>query len=449
MDSRQTKKPPKASEDQEVQIKRLDLVRLSANPANPRRHTPAQIRALAKSIRDFGFITPIVIDGERNILAGHARYEASKLLGLTQVPTISVEHLSDTQTRAFMLADNQLAGRSTWDDVKLATHLKELSVLELDFDIEALGFELPEIDLRIQSLDAPDANDKADKFEPASGPAVSMVGDLWELDSHRLYCGNSVEDDPYAALFTDAKAAAVFIDPPFNLKVDGHVRGNGSITHREFAMASGEMTVAEFTDFLTNSLRLACGRTTGSAVIYICIDWRHMREMLAAGEATQCNLLNLCVWVKTNGGMGSFYRSRHELVFVYRNGKQSHQNNVQLGRFGRNRTNVWNYPGASGFAREGPNNLLDVHPTVKPIALVADAILDSTNRHDIVLDSFLGSGTTLIAAERTARRCYGIEIDPLYVDTTIERWQRMTGREARHFRGETFAALKRKRRAEP
>jgi DNA modification methylase len=214
-------------------------------------------------------------------------------------------------------------------------------------------------------------------------------------------------------------------------------------------MASGEMTAEEFTDFLTASLGLACAHATPGAVIYVCMDWRHMGELLAAGEATRCNLLNLCVWAKTNGGMGSFYRSRHELVFVYRNGKHSHQNNIQLGRFGRNRANVWNYPGVNSFVRKGSENPLDLHPTAKPVALVADAILDSTARHDIVLDSYLGSGTTLLAAQRTGRRCYGIEIDPVYVDTAIERWQRMSGREARHIQGETFAALKRKRGMRP
>lgn len=204
------------------------------------------------------------------------------------------------------------------------------------------------------------------------------------------------------------KAAAVFSDPPYNVKVDGLVCGSGAIKHREFAMASGEMSEDEFTRFLNETLELAGSHAAHGAIVYACMDWRHMGEMLAAGRATGCDLLNVCIWVKSNGGMGSLYRSRHELVFVFRNGKEQHRNNVQLGRFGRNRTNVWNCAGANSFPRKGQGSALDLHPTVKPIAMVSDAILDSTKRNDIVLDPFCGSGTTLLAAERTGRHGCGI-----------------------------------------
>jgi DNA modification methylase len=316
------------------------------------------------------------------------------------------------------------------------------SALVLDFDIEAIGFELPEIDFRIQSLDASDAGDNADEFEAATGPVVSMAGDLWLLGPHRLYCGNSLDSNAYLTLLEAEKAAAVFTDPPYNVKIDGHVSGNGTITHREFAMASGEMTEEEFAKFLTLSMQWMCTHTAPGAIIFTCMDWRHMGEMLAAGRASECELLNLCVWAKSNGGMGSLYRSRHELVFVFKNGREAHLNNVQLGRFGRNRTNVWNYPGFNGFARKGSHNAPALHPTIKPIALVSDAILDSTKRNDIVLDPYIGSGTTILAAERTGRRCFGIEIDGRYVDTAIQRWERMTGRKVQNIEGKTFAQVK-------
>jgi DNA modification methylase len=345
-----------------------------------------------------------------------------------------------------MLADNKFTDRSSWDDAALAVHLKELSELVLDFDIEAIGFELPEIDFRIQSLDAVDDADLADEFQPFPGFAVSRPGDLWLLGDHRLYSGSALETTAYDVLLDGAKAAAVFTDPPYNVKVDGHACGSGAIKHREFAMASGEMSEDEFTRFLNATLELAGSHAAHGAIVYACMDWRHMGEMLAAGRATGFDLLNLCIWVKSNGGMGSLYRSQHELVFVFRNGKEAHLNNVQLGRFGRNRTNVWNYAGANCFPRKGQASALDLHPTVKPIAMVSDAILDSTKRNDIVLDPFCGSGTTLLAAERTGRHGYGIEIDPLYVETAIARWERMTGKQARHATGQTFADIKAERR---
>jgi len=345
-----------------------------------------------------------------------------------------------------LLADNKLTDRSTWDDAALALRLKELTEIAIDFEIEDIGFELPEIDFRIQSLDAADELDVADEFQPCSGPAVSRSGDLWLLGDHRLYCGSALEASAYDVLLEGAKAAAVFADPPYNVKIEGHVCGGGAMKHREFAMASGEMTTDEFSLFLKTALGLAGARLAEGAVVYACMDWRHMAEMLAAGAAAGFDLINLCVWVKSNGGMGSLYRSRHELVFVFRNGPSKNLNNVQLGRFGRNRTNVWNYPGANSFPRKGRGKSLDLHPTVKPIAMVADAILDATQRGDIVLDPFCGSGTTILGAERVGRSGVGIELDPLYVDLTISRWRRMTKQTAMHANGKTFEALCSERR---
>lgn len=419
----------------------LATTALTPNPNNPRKHTRDQIRAIARSVEAFGFNAPILIDKNGRIVGGHGRHQAAKFLGLAEVPVVYLDHLSDVQARSYMLADNKLTDRSSWDDAALAVQLKELSELALDFDIEAIGFELPEIDFRIQSLNTPEEADRADEFAVTSGPAISRPGDLWLLDGHRVYCGNALESTSYEVLFEFDRASAVFTDPPYNVRINGHVGGKGAVKHSEFAMASGEMSSEKFREFLTASMRLASAYTSSGSVIYSFMDWRHIDEMLAAGKAQGWEFSNLCVWVKSNGGMGSFYRSMHELVFVFRHGGDKSVNNVQLGRFGRNRTNVWNYPGATSFARKGKNRNLDIHPTTKPIALVADALLDSTQRDDIVLDPYLGSGTTVLASHRTARRCYGIEIDPLYVDTTILRWQKMSGQDAHHNSGATFAEI--------
>jgi DNA modification methylase len=425
------------------------LEQLHPNANNPRKHPKSQIRALARSMREFGFTVPILIDRAGNIIAGVGRYLAARLNGDKAVPVICLDHLTDAQIKAYVLADNRLTELSSWDDVKLATQLKELSELVFDFDIEVTGFELPEIDFRVQSLDAPDIGDAADDFERVQGPAVSVAGDLWLLGEHRLYCGNALDTAIYPALLENQKAAVAITDPPYNVKIDGHVSGKGRVRHREFSMASGEMTEPEYIQFLTLSFVLMCAYTVAGAVHFVFMDWRHSWEILVAARSAGCDFLNLCVWVKSNAGMGSFYRSQHELVFVFRNGKQPHQNNIRLGRFGRNRSNVWIHPGTNSFARKGIDDARDLHPTVKPIALVSDAILDSTRRGEIVLDPFLGSGTTLLAAERTGRRCCGIEIDPLYADTIVQRWQQMTGRQALNSEGATFEAVRSKRGVAP
>jgi DNA modification methylase len=429
------------------QILFVAIADLTPDPHNPRKHNRAQIRAIARSIETFDFNVPILVDRNNKIVAGHGRYEAAMLLGLERVPVIMLDHLTETQARAYLLADNKLSDRSTWDDNKLAIQLKELSDLVLDFDIEAIGFEPPEIDLRIQSLDSA-LEDADDQFELATGPVVSRTGDLWLLGSHRLYCGSALDATTYATLSSGEKAAAAITDPPFNVRIGGHVSGNGRTIHREFAMASGEMSEAEFSDFLHQTFQRIIAYCRDGALIYSFMDWRHMAEILAAGRAASLDLLNLCVWAKTNGGMGSLYRSRHELVFVFKSGHDPHTNNIQLGRFGRNRSNVWNYPGANSFARNSSKKQMESHPTVKPIALVADAMLDCTKRNDIVIDPYLGSGTTVLAAERTGRRCHAIEIDGRYVDTAIKRWEQLTKQQAKDINGKTFAQTRSDRGAD-
>jgi DNA modification methylase len=369
------------------------------------------------------------------VIAGHGRLLACGELGWTEVPTLCLDHLTSAQARAFMIADNRLTEISAWDDRLLAQQLKELSLLDLDFNIEDTGFEMPEIDLRIGSLeDLPEPDGLADVVpEVPAGPPLSKIGDVWVLGRQRILCRNALDAAAFAALMGEERAAMVFTDPPYNVPIDGHASGLGAIHHRPFPMASGEMDRPEFTAFLGRAFRNLAAFSVDGALHFVCMDWRHVEELLTAGRGAYGELKNLCVWVKDNSGMGSLYRSQHELVFVFKHGRQGHRNNVQLGQFGRNRSNVWHYPGANSFARcSEEGNLLALHPTVKPVAMVADAILDCSARGDIVLDAFLGSGTTLIAAERTGRRCCGLELDPAYVDTIVRRWQALTGGSARH-----------------
>ena len=412
---------------------------LKLDPANPRLHGKKQIRQIANSIKTFGFNVPILTDRDDKVICGHGRLLACRELGWTAVPTLALDHLTPAQACAFMIADNRLSEIATWDDRLLAQQLKDLSLLGLDFSLEILGFEMGEIDLRIAALDdMPEpADDPADDLpEPSARPPLSRIGDLWLLDRHRVLCGDALDPAAFTALMGAERAAMVFTDPPYNVPIDGHASGLGAIHHRPFPMAAGEMDKAGFTAFLGQACRNLAAFSLGGSIHYVCMDWRHLDEILAAGRDAYGELKNLCVWIKDNGGMGSLYRSQHELVLVFKHGRGSHRNNIQLGQFGRNRSNVWGYPGVNSFARCGEEgNLSALHPTVKPVALVADAILDCSERGGIVLDAFLGSGTTVIAAERTGRRCYAMELDPVFVDTAIRRWQALTGGKAHHAAG--------------
>jgi DNA modification methylase len=419
-----------------LEISYRPIRELKLDPNNPRTHTPRQIRQIARSIGEFGMNVPVLVDASLKVIAGHGRVLACQWLGWSVVPTIALEHLSAAQAKAFAIADNRLTENSEWNERLLAAQLQELSLLDLDFDLEVTGFEMGEIDLKIESL-APGADqheEPADTIPPFSrGPTVSRPGDLWQLGNHRVLCASALDDSSYRVLLDGTRAAMVFADPPYNLQIDGHVSGLGAIHHREFAMASGEMNEDEFADFLAKVCRLLAAYSVSGAIHFICMDWRHTGELLSAGRQAYAELKNLCVWIKGSAGMGSFYRSQHELIFVFKSGTGHHRNNIRLGQFERNRTNVWQYPGALGLSRsDQEGNLLALHPTPKPVGLVVDAILDCSARGEIVLDSFLGSGTTVIAAERTGRRCFGLEIDPRYVDTIIRRWQSYCGESARH-----------------
>jgi len=418
----------------------LPTTSLKPHPQNPRVHSDKQVHQIAQSIETFGFNVPILVDDRQNVVAGHGRLLAARKLGWKTVPVIKLNHLSESQYKAFLIADNRLSENSSWDERLLGEQLKVLSGLELDFDLDVIGFETAEIDVLIDGLETISEPDPDDRLPAVETAAVSVSGDLWQLGKHRVLCGDSLISENYARLLDGAKADLVITDPPYNVAIDGHATGLGKVRHREFAMASGEMSAAEFTEFLRKAMKLSSQSSQPGSLAYYFIDWRHMRQMLAAGLDVYGEPMNLCIWAKNNGGMGSFYRSAHELIFLFKNGKASHRNNIQLGKFGRYRTNVWNYPSANTFSRSDPDgDLLALHPTPKPVSLIADAIKDSTARGALILDPFLGVGTAVIAAERTGRVCYGLELDPLYLDALVRRWQRRAKREAIHVEsGQSF-----------
>jgi DNA modification methylase len=413
-----------------LQIVMTPVDKLRPTNKNARTHSNKQIQQIADSIRQFGWTSPIVVDESGKIIAGHGRFAASLDLRLRRVPTIVVSGLSDAEKRALALADNKIAANAGWDRSTLAAELGELATLlpEISLDISITGFDAAEIDALATDFVDPE-REPADEIPAVSDAnAITQAGDLWKLGEHRLLCGDARDEGALRTLMGNDPASMVFADPPYNVQIAAIV-GRGRTKHREFAAASGEMSRAQFAVFLKGWIKLATEHSENGSIHYVCIDWRHLAEMLAAGEGIYSELKNIVVWAKTNAGQGSFYRSQHEFILVFKNGNAPHRNNVELGKHGRNRSNVWTYAGVNSF-RSGRMEELSVHPTVKPVALVADAMRDCSRRGEIVLDPFMGSGTTILAAERVGRRAYGLEIDPLYVDVAVRRWQSFTGRDA-------------------
>ena len=408
-----------------------DVDTLTPYERNARMHSEKQIAQLAASIEQFGFVNPILVDADGKIIAGHGRVLAAKRLGLEKAPTLCIEHLSEDQKRAYIIADNRLAELAGWDEQILALELQHLEVT-VDFDVEITGFETAEIDTLIGGLDQ-GAEGDADDIDDLSDSkqVVSRPGDLWMLGHHLLLCGDARDPKCYARLMDDTKAQMIFADPPYNTRIDGNVCGSGRIRHDEFVMASGEMSEVEYISFLKSTCANLASHSADGAIHFVCMDWRHAYELMTAGREIYSKLINVCVWNKDNGGMGSFYRSKHELVFVYKHGEAQPINNFGLGEHGRYRTNVWDYAGVNSL-RRGRLDDLRMHPTVKPVALVADAIKDCSKRNGIVLDAFAGSGTTIIAAENTGRIARALELDPKYVDVAVRRWGQQTGETAIH-----------------
>jgi DNA modification methylase len=393
----------------------------------------SQVTKASNIITECGFVVPIVIGKDNVIIVGQPFVQAARNMNLDSIPVIRVEHLDENQERILRLAHDRITEEAEWNKESLAAELNELRLVIPDLTIT--GFNDDEISLTLDIL--PDNEPGDDIPELADGAAVVQKGDLFQLGEHRIYCGSALEEESYETLLGDEKVQMCFTDAPYNVKIDGHVGNSGKVQHDEFAMASGEMNTGEFTEFLAAVHKIMAKFSKDGAIIFSCMDWRHIPEITAAASAAGLTMLNLCVWAKNNGGMGSLYRSRHELVFVFKNGNSKHINNVELGKNGRYRTNVWEYDGVNSFGSR--QDELKMHPTVKPLAMVMDAIKDCSRRGGIILDPFGGSGTTLIAAEKTERKARLIEIEPHYCDVTIRRWQELTGKDAIHVAsGKTF-----------
>ena len=401
---------------------------LKENPHNPRIHSDAQLKKLEKSISEFGMNIPIIVDEDGNIISGNAVFRAAKQLGHTTVPTVAVEHLTPSQKKAFVIAINRIAEDAEWDNAILKEDFEFL--IQDNFELELSGFDVPEIDvilnMSFEGGEEPEIDESDILPNESEVPELVKPGDLYQLGKHKVLCGNSLNNTALEVLMDGKKADMVFTDPPYNVKVNGHISKSGK--HQEFAMASGEMTQAEFTGFLNTSMTNLKKHIIDGSILFICMDWKHTKELLIATDGLY-ELKNICVWDKGSGGMGSLYRSQHEFIFVFKKGKASHINNVELGKHGRYRTNIWQYPGVRA---SNPDSLEDLklHPTVKNVSMVADAILDCSNPNDIILDIFAGSGTTLLAAEKTKRKAYVIEYEPHYCDVIIYRWEKLTGKKA-------------------
>jgi len=421
----------------EISYVPLDELRPSARKL--RKLDPAHVREIASSINLLGFCDPLLIGHDNELIDGEARYEAAKQLGLDRVPCVRVEHLSQDEQRVLRLAVNRLAEKGQWDLDALKIEFEELVLL--DAPIEIAGFSPAKIDHVILG----DASESLEQgpLEPESSVAVARIGDVFQLGPHRIACGDATNPAVLARLLEgDAPARIILTDEPYNVKIAGNVTGG---RHREFAMASGEMTDAEFLAFnggwMANVLPYLCD----GGVLGTFIDWRGLPTVHSAAAQLGLIPLNLVVWAKTNAGMGSLYRPQHELFPLFKKGTAPHVNNVELGKRGRWRSNVWTYPGASSLGSDARRGLKD-RPTVKPTAMLEDALLDLSNRGDVVIDPFLGSASTLIAADNTGPVCRGVELDPLYVDVVIRRYEATTGNPAVLVEtGETFEALANRR----
>jgi DNA modification methylase len=390
-----------------------------------RQHPSSQIRKLQASIQEFGFVLPIVIDVESRVIAGWALVAAAKRLGLAEVPAVTVADLNEAKLRMLRLALNRLGEDSGWDLDALKLEFSDILEISGDIDLRISGFEMGEIDAAIGGS----GNDEEADLPPlGSSTPVTQPGDLWRLGEHQILCTDALVGESYARLLGNERVQMVFTDPPWNIPITGHVSGLGADKHGDFAMGGGEMSDKEFESFLHTALGHAVEFSDDGSIHFVCMDWSKIRGLLGATANLYSDTLNVCVWNETNGAMGSLYRSRHELVFVFKKGTAAHINNVEFGRFGRNRSNIWEYGGQRVLS--GTKSKLSAHPTAKPVALVADAIRDCSHRQGIILDPFGGSGTTLIAAEETGRKARVIEIDPRCVDVTIRRWQNLTGRTA-------------------
>lgn len=427
----------------ELKIETVNVGQLKPYKNNAKIHSPDQISQIAASIQQFGFVSPILIDENDEIIAGHGRFEAAKILNLSQVPVLSIGHLTNVQKRKLRIADNRISENGGgWDADLLNIEIGELCELEDIADITITGFNDIEID---QILAEPRTKAEVKKLDTvpyvADDEIITVPGDIWEFDGrHRIICGDSTDRDTFAKLLGDKRVNLVLQDPPFNIKIDGFVSGNGSVKHPDFAMAAGKMSDSEYAEFLGKNFALCSEFANDNAMIFNFIDWRNIMPMLTACKQNFARYINLCVWVKNKAGMGTPYRSQHELCTVFLNKGGTVPDHIKLGKYGRNRSNVWHYYGCNSY---GPHrNDLKMHPTVKSFEMLSDIMLDVTSIGDAVLDCFLGSGSTFIAAQRHKRICYGIEYEPKYVDTCVKRFYEAFGIDAINLRtGKTYTDL--------
>ncbi len=406
-----------------------------------RKHPEVQIERIRASIERFGFLCPPLIEPTGEIIAGVARVEAARRAGFNELPVLVASNLSAADIKAYRIADNKLAEMSSWDKDVLKLEFEGILEINYTFDLQFTGFNTAEIDLVLNPIDTSEEDSPDDQAPAPSAVGVTRVGDVWMLGDHRLICGDALSSETFDLLMEGAKARLVLSDVPYNVPVDGHVGGLGKKHHREFVQGSGEMTDDEFADFLCKAIMVMAANVVDGGIVALFIDWRSVEIMLRVGRELGLKLLNLVVWNKSNAGMGSLYRSKHELLLVFKKGKSPHVNNIMLGAMGRYRTNVWDYAGVNTFGA-GRMADLEAHPTVKPVAMIADAIMDLTHRNEVVIDSFVGSGTTMIAAQKTGRIARCAELDPLYVDVAIRRFKARFGIDAVHQpTGMTFDAL--------
>jgi DNA modification methylase len=427
------------------QIEHVALRRIGIATRQLKKHPKAFIAKLAAGISRYGFLIPMVVDEYYGVVSGHARLEAAKLIGLDQVPVIRIDHLTPEQLRMFAIYENKISLESEVDEVALNLEFEELRISSPELDLTDSGFAIAEIDAlagRIRSSEMDDLDYAIE--EPPAGPAVTQVGDLWDCGRHRLLCGDSTDPEGIARLLNGVRVHQSISDPPFNLPTRAF---SSSGRHRNFQNAAGELDEAQFVAFLARYLEAAIPHLVPGALVYSFMDGKHIGQLIEAGTTSSLAYKQLLVWVKSaagGGGMGSFYRSAHELVAVFKHGEAPHQNNIALGRWGRNRSNVLHYPGVMGTA--GGRRALKLHPTVKNVALVADLMLDASSPGDNILDSFGGSGTTLIAAEMVERTGFLCELSPNYVDVAVERYNRLGGEQARlAATGQTFAEVRAER----
>ena len=411
-----------------LQISYLQTSELKNPKRNIRKFSKKQTEKTKQLVETCGLPIPIIVDKDKVVIVGLSFLVAAREMKLDEVPVVIAEYLSEEQARILQVAYYRLADEGEFDKAELSLEFQDLLSINPDCDLTITGFEMGEIDVIID-FKASLADIDEEILEPDDSPPTTKMGDIFQLGEHRIICGDSLLEKSFQELMGNDRAQMCFTDQPYNLRINGHVSGLGKNKHDEFAQGSGEMSSAKFEDFLFGSLDFMCKFSNSGAIFFCCMDWRHTSEIQNAAQRAKLITKNICVWVKDNGGMGSLYRSRHEFVFVFKHGDSPHINNVQLGKHGRNRTNVWETPGCNTM-RKGRLDDLAMHPTVKPIPLVAEAIKDCSNRGGIILDPFGGSGTTLIACEKTGRKARLVEIDPKYVDVTIKRWQSLTGQKA-------------------